>query len=185
MVYSLSLTADGAIPIHYKTYDGNRTDDTTHLEIWQTLCQLLDRSDFIYVVDSKLCARETLLQIDGQQGRFVTILPRARGEVGKFAAQCLANRIRWDFLWRQRCPRHKKQWDVFELAQGVFQMQEGFALYWYRSSQKCARDRQEREELIAAAMERLERLNNPKRRGRKTTVAFQKAADRIVSKFHA
>ena len=140
LVYSLSVTADGAIPIHYKTYDGNRTDDTTHLEIWQTLCQLLDRRDFIYVADSKLCVRETLLQIDGQQGRFVTILPRARGEVGKFAAQCLANRIRWDFLWRQRCPRHKKQWDVFELAQGVFQMQEGFALYWYRSSQKCARD---------------------------------------------
>ena len=185
LVYSLSVTADGAIPIHYKTYDGNRTDDTTHLEIWQTLCQLLDRSDFIYVADSKLCVRETLLQIDGQQGRFVTILPRTRGEVGKFAAQCLANRIRWDFLWRQRCPRHKKQWDVFELAQGVFQMQEGFALYWYRSSQKCARDHQEREELIAAAMERLERLNNPKRRGRKTTVALQKAADQIVSKFHA
>ena len=34
-------------------------------------------------------------------------------------------------------------------------------------------------------MERLERLNNPKRRGRKTTVALQKAADQIVSKFHA
>ena len=36
-VYSLSVSADGAIPIHYKAYDGNRTDDTTHFEIWQAL----------------------------------------------------------------------------------------------------------------------------------------------------
>ncbi len=185
LVYSLSVTADGAIPIHFKAYDGNRSDDTTHMETWQTLRRLLDKSDFIYVADSKLCVRETLLQIDGQQGRFVTILPRTRGEVGKFAADCLANRIRWAPLWRQRCPRHQKRWDVFELAQGFFQLQEGFALHWYRSSEKCARDHQEREELIAAAMERLERLNNPKRRGRKTAVALQKAADQIVSKFHA
>jgi len=185
LVYSLSVTADGAIPIHYKAYDGNRNDDTTHLETWQTLCHLLEKNDFIYVADSKLCVRETLLQIDGQQGRFVTILPRTRGEVGKFAAECLANRIRWTALWRQRCPRHQKRWEMFELAQGFFQMQEGFALHWYRSSEKCARDHQEREELIAAAMERLERLNNPLRRGRKTAVALQKAADQIVSKFHA
>jgi transposase len=185
LVYSLSVSADGAIPIHYKAYEGNRNDDTTHLETWQTLRRLLDKSDFIYVADSKLCVRETLLQIDAQQGRFVTILPRTRGEVGKFAAECLANRIRWAFLWRQRCPRHQKRWDVFELAQGFFQVQEGFALYWYRSSEKCNRDHQEREELIAAAMERLERLNNPMRRGRKTAPALQKSADQIVAKFHA
>ena len=185
LVYSLSVSADGAIPIHYKAYNGNRNDDTTHLETWQTLQRLLGRSDFVYVADSKLCVRETLLQIDEQQGRFVTIVPRTRGEVDRFADECLANRIRWTPLWRQRCPRHKKRWDVFELAQGFFQMQEGFALYWYRSSEKQARDHQEREELIAEAMGRLERLNNPNRRGRKTAAALQKAADMIVSKFHA
>ena len=76
MVYSLCVTSDGAVPIHYKAYDGNQTDDTTHWETWQALCRLLGKSDFIYVADSKLCVRETLLRIDGQQGRFVTILPR-------------------------------------------------------------------------------------------------------------
>ncbi len=185
LVYSLSISADGAIPIHYKAYDGNRSDDTTHLETWQTLCRLLGKNDFIYVADSKLCVSQTLLQIDGEQGRFVTIVPGTRGEVGQFAAQCLANQIRWAPLWRQRCPRHQKRWDVFELAQGFFQMQEGFALYWYRSSEKHTRDRQEREKLIAEAMGRLERLNNPKRRGRKTAVALKKAADLVISKFHA
>lgn len=185
LVYSLSVTADGAVPIHFKAYEGNRNDDTTHWETWQALRQLLGKSDFIYVADSKLCVHQTLLQIDEQKGRFVTILPRTRNEVGSFAADSLANQIRWSPLWRQRSPRHKKRWDVFELAQGFFQMQEGFTLHWYRSSEKRLRDHQEREELIAAAMERLERLNNPKRRGRKNAAALQKAADQVLAKYHA
>ncbi len=185
LVYSLCVTSDGAIPIHYKGYDGNQTDDTTHWETWQAVCRLLGKSDFIYVADSKLCVRETLLQIDGQHGRFVTILPRTRGEVGAFADDCLANRIRWAPLWRQRCPRHQGRWEVFELAQGFFQMQEGFALHWYRSSEKRRRDHQDREEQIAAALERLERLNNPHRRGRKDAPSLQKAADQVLAKHHA
>ena len=32
IVFSLSLTADGAVPIHFKAYSGNRTDDTTHIQ---------------------------------------------------------------------------------------------------------------------------------------------------------
>lgn len=185
LVYSLSVTADGAIPIHYKAYPGNRTDDTTHWETWQALRRLLGKSDFIYVADSKLCVRETLLQIDGQQGRFISILPRTRSEVGAFANDCRLNRVRWAPLWRQRCPRHKKRWEVFDLAQGFFQMQEGFGLHWYRSSEKRRRDHEEREEHLAAALERLTRLNNPNRRGRKNAAALQKAADQVLLKHHA
>jgi len=185
LVYSLSVSADGAIPIHYKAYDGNQTDDPTHWQTWQALCRLLGKSDFIYVADSKLCVHETLLQIDGQHGRFVTILPRTRCEVGAFADDCLANRIRWAPLWRHRCPRHKSRWDVFELAPGFFQMQEGFGLNWYRSSEKRRRDHDQREEHIAAALQRLEHLNNPKRRGRKNAPTLQKTANQVLAKHHA
>ena len=185
LVYRLSVTADGAIPIHYKAYDGNQTDDPTHWETWQALCRLLGKSDFIYVADSKLGVRETLLQIDGQQGRFVTILPRTRSEIGAFADDCLANRIRWAPLWRQRCPRQQGRWEIFELAQGFFQMQEGFGLHWFRSSEKRRRDHDDREEQIAAALERLERLNNPRRRGRKDAPSLPKAADQVLAKYHA
>ncbi len=34
LVFSLTISSDGAVPIHYKTYPGNRTDDTTHIETW-------------------------------------------------------------------------------------------------------------------------------------------------------
>jgi len=72
--------------------------------------------------------RETLLQIDGAHGRFVAILPDTRSEVGPFTEDCLANRVRWVPRWRRRCPRHNERFEVFELAQGFFQMQAGFAL---------------------------------------------------------
>lgn len=37
LVFSLSISSDGAVPVHYKTYSGNRTDDTTHIERWATV----------------------------------------------------------------------------------------------------------------------------------------------------
>lgn len=37
LVFSLSISSDGAVPVHYKTYSGNRTDDTTHIETWTTV----------------------------------------------------------------------------------------------------------------------------------------------------
>ncbi len=41
LVYSLCVTRDGAVPIHFKSYAGNRTDDTIQWETWnsiRTLC---------------------------------------------------------------------------------------------------------------------------------------------------
>ena len=64
LVYELSVTRDGAIPIHYKSHDGNRTDDTLHWDNWQSLRGIIGRSDFLYVADSKLCVAKTLLAID-------------------------------------------------------------------------------------------------------------------------
>jgi len=49
LVYSLSVTRDGAIAIHFKTYDGNQTDDTTPCETWQSLGGPLERSDFLHL----------------------------------------------------------------------------------------------------------------------------------------
>ena len=37
LVFSLTVSSDGAVPVHYKAYPGNRTDDTTHIETWNCL----------------------------------------------------------------------------------------------------------------------------------------------------
>ena len=49
IVFSLSLTADGAVPIHFKAYSGNRTDDTTNIQTWKQLRELAGVADFLYV----------------------------------------------------------------------------------------------------------------------------------------
>ena len=70
LVWDLTVTSDGAVPIHYKAYDGNRTDDTTHIETWNALRELKGNSDFIYVADSKLCVSDTMRYIDRKDGFF-------------------------------------------------------------------------------------------------------------------
>lgn len=180
LVYSLSVTRDGAVPIHYKAYDGNRTDDTTHWETWQGLRGLLGRSDFLYVADSKLCVAETMKRIDREQGFFVTIMPRTRAETEEFALEALGSRIRWEHIFQQRSARRRKI-DHFEVAQGLFQLREGFRVYWYRSSEKKVRDKQDREERISHARSRLRALNSATRRGPKTESAMKRAAEKILA----
>jgi len=47
VVYSLTISADGAIPLHCKAYSGNTTDDTTHIETWNTLWHIVGKPDFL------------------------------------------------------------------------------------------------------------------------------------------
>lgn len=181
LVYSVSVTRDGAIPIHFKSYDGNRTDDKTHWELWQSLRGLLGRSDFLYVADSKLCVADIMRKIDREQGFFVTILPRTRHEVAEFAKEAAASRVRWQSIHQQRVRKGKI--DHFEAAEGLFQMSEGYRIYWYRSSEKKARDKQDRDGRIAVARGQLLHLNNTKRRGPKSEAAMQKAVDKIIARY--
>lgn len=179
LVYSLCISRDGAIPIHFKSYDGNRTDDTTHWETWQSLRGILGRSDFLYVADSKLCVSESMKNIDREQGNFVTIVPKTRSEVAEFSLRARASQIRWTPVWKRKSSRRRKI-DHFEVADGLFQLREGFRVYWYRSSEKQLRDRQNREGRLDAARSKLLGLNNTKRRGPKSERALKKASDKIL-----
>ena len=55
-MFSLSLSADGAVPVHHKVYAGNRTDDTTHIETWNWIRKITPGPDFLYVADSNSVA---------------------------------------------------------------------------------------------------------------------------------
>ena len=184
LVYELSVTRDGAIPILFKAHDGNRTDDSLHWENWQMLRGLVGRSDFLYVADSKLCVSETMLQIDRNQGRFLTIVPRTRREVQDFQAKVEAALVRWDKVLAQRSSRRHGRIDLYEVASGIYRMQEGFRLYWFRSSEKARRDCNEREQKIASAMERLRALADPERKKKATTEPkLRKQADAILARY--
>lgn len=183
LIYSLSVSADGAVPVHYKAYAGNQSDDGTHWETWQCLRRLLQRCDFLYVADCKLCVSDTLLRLDKEGGRFITVLPRNRGEVGAFAQQAAACQVRWEPLWSRRSCRKYHRRETFDLAAGLYQMQEGFRIYWYRSSEKSHYDAQDRQDRIAAALQRLERLNQRRGRGPKTEPAIRRAAENMLAHY--
>ena len=185
LVFSLCVTADGAVPVHFKAYDGNQTDDGIHLETWNRLRTLLQHPGFIYVADCKLCTEKNLRTIDGERGFFVTVVPKNRSEVAAFTEAVVAGDVRWEEILRKRADRDKKVFDVIECAVGPYHLREGFILYWYRSSQKRKRDARDREERIARTIERLESLDLRRMRGPKTDAAIGKRIDEIIAQHGA
>jgi transposase len=185
LVYSLCVTNDGAVPVHFKAYDGNQTDDGIHLETWNRLRTLLQHPRFIYVADCKLCTEKNLRTIDGEHGLFVTVVPKTRSEVQTFADAVLAGDVRWEEILRKRADREEKAFDVIECAVGPYHLREGFTLYWYRSSQKKKRDARDRDERIERTMERLESLDLRRMRGPKTDTAIRTRVDQIIAQHGA
>jgi transposase len=185
LVYSLCITHDGAVPVHFKAYDGSQTDDGIHLESWNSLRTLLQRPDFIYVADCKLCTEKNLRTIDAEHGFFVTVVPKTRSEVAAFRDAVVAGDVRWEEILRKRADREEKAFDVIECAIGPYHLREGFLVHWYRSSQKKKRDETDRNERIDRAIERLEALDLKRMRGPKTDDAIRSRVDQILARHRA
>ena len=75
LVFSLTISSDGAVPVHYKTYPGNRTGDTTHIETWDAVREIAGTNNFTYVADCKVCTSKQLSYIVANGGRVIIIMP--------------------------------------------------------------------------------------------------------------
>ena len=95
LVYILTLSDDGGVPVHFRAASGNTTDDRTHVETWKLLCELVGRSDFLYVADSKLATAENMAYLHQHRGRFITVLPRTRGEDKAFRQSLREGKVSW------------------------------------------------------------------------------------------
>ncbi|GFP38218.1 hypothetical protein HKBW3S44_01898, partial [Candidatus Hakubella thermalkaliphila] len=80
LLFILTSTSDGAVPVQFRCEAGNENDSRTHEETWDALCRATGRNDFLYVADGKLCNEDAMGYIDRRKGRFVTVLPRTRIE---------------------------------------------------------------------------------------------------------
>jgi len=80
LLYILTVTEDGGVPIYFSSASGNVVDDQTHQQTWQLLRQLVGNSRFLYVADCKLATTENMNYIAQEHGRFVSVLPRTRKE---------------------------------------------------------------------------------------------------------
>lgn len=168
LVFGLSVTADGAVPLVHEIHSGNRTDDTLHRSNLDRLRQVLGSGDFIYVADSKLCTAKNLKHIVDHGGFFVTVMPRTRVEDRQFRARLRRASVRWRQMHLQPNGRRQNEPpDVYETTTEQPQTtQEGFRLIWIRSSQKAACDAETRGRALTAAKEDLVELDSRLNRGR-------------------
>ncbi len=185
LVFSLSVCADGAVPVHHKVYAGNRTDDTTHIETWTTVRKITSQPDFLYVADSKLCTDEQLSYIVAQGGRAITIVPETWAEVDEFKSTLRTTRKAKKEIWRRRQAGQEKHFEYFSVFVGKsFTRKRRYRIHWIYSSDKRQRDRQNREERLAKAEQALLELNaRLNTRNLKEKEAIEAAAKAIVEKY--
>jgi transposase len=184
LVFILTVAADGAVPMAYRLANGDTSDDPTHVPTWDGLVKVVGRRDFLYVADSKLCSGTAMRHIDGEGGRFVTVLPRTRSEDKWFRDWIQTNRPQWTEAVRlpgERIGDPDRVWSTFPAP---LPSAESYRLIWVHSTTKAARDahaRRSRIEAGAAAIEALNiKLAGPKSR-LKTRAAVDQAAAKALT----
>src|SRR5450759_1815083 len=179
LLFILTVSADGAVPIAYRVADGNTNDDVTHIPTWDELHALVGRADFLYVADSKLCSAQAMGHINSHGGRFVTVVPHGRREDTWFRDWAQTHAPAWAEAHRSpgaRLEDPDRIWRTFEApAPSV----DGYRVIWVHSSMKAANDAQTRAGRIEAGLAAVDavaaRLAGPKTR-LKTKVAAEAAA---------
>ncbi len=158
IVFGLNISADGNVPLSFELFDGNRTDDTTHIPNWDALREFLGESDFIYIADCKLCSQKNLDHIHEHGGIFITIVPKNRSDVKQFYEFLKTNPIEWQYAYETPNSRKKSETITFKTYEGM-PSKNGYRIIWVHSSAKEKQDKRRRENRIAKAQQQLTELS--------------------------
>jgi len=178
LLFVLTISADGAVPVAYRVHDGNTSDDTTHVPTWDELVALVGDPGFLYVADSKLCSKEAMGHIASHNGRFVTVIPHGRKEDRWFRDWAQSHAPTWAEAGRRAGARIGDPDEVWRTFEAPVPSTDGYRVVWVHSSAKAARDAASRAARIEAGLAAVEevqaRLQSPKTR-LKTKVAAEEA----------
>jgi len=190
LLYILTVTEDGGVPVYFTSASGNVNDDGTHIETWNLLCQLVGRPDFLYVADCKLASTENLDYVARRGGRFVTVLPASRREDSAFRHRLgmAATAPLWRPLYEVTETRQDAEGREFtKLVDRVsvwadeWTTHEGYRLLWYHRTRKAECDRDQRQRRTERALVELEalrdRLAGPRPRFHERTQVDQAVAE--------
>jgi transposase len=183
LLWILTISSDGAVPVHFKVDHGNVEDSTTHLETWNVLRRLVGSPNFLYVADCKLCTSENLRSIDGQHGSFITILPGNRLENDRFREWLATHDAPWQDIARFERPGHSDP-DIIRALDSPLPETNGFRLIWFYSSHKCRRDAEKRQKAILRALQEMEKLEEKLQKPRcriKTARTLRKIVDALLA----
>ena len=178
LLYILTVTSDGNVPIYFSSDSGNTVDDGTHIGTWDLLRELIGHADFLYVADCKLASSENLSHIATRGGRFVTVLPRGRSEDVAFRhrLRTAPAALTWTLLYALANDHGHIVDELFVCGDDHIHS-EGYRLLWYRSTRKAEQDKSRRARSIQRGAEALgdlrERLRSPRTRFRERSKVEQ------------
>jgi transposase len=171
LLYILTVSDDGGVPVYFQTASGNVVDDQTHQATWRVLADLVQRTDFVYVADCKLATTENMNEIARQGGRFITVLPATRKEDTLFRRRLVTQpaTIRWREVHRVSHDDGSLR-DVFRVCTDEQVSKEGYRLLWFHSRGKVEADGAVRTRRLQRAIRELTdlrgRLHGPRTRFR-------------------
>ncbi len=183
LLYILTISEDGGVPVYFTTASGNQTDDRTHIETWDLLHQLVGRPEFLYVADCKLASSENLAHIATRGGRFVTVMPRTHKEDELFRARLRQSPagVVWQPLY-DVLDNDGQLLDRFSACEEQTSS-DGYRLLWYHSTRKAQLDTLARNRRLQRAWSELAdlqaRLTGPRTRFRQR-VKVEQAVARIL-----
>ena len=159
IVFGLNITADGNVPLTFELFDGNRTDDTTHIPNWNALREFLGKENFLYIADCKVCSEKNLNHIHEHRGLFISIVPKNRSEVKAFYEFLKTNSIEWQDAYKTPSSRNKSDIVIYKTYEGD-RSKNGYRIIWVHSSAKELQDKNRRENRIAKAEVQLKELSS-------------------------
>lgn len=161
LLFILTTSRDGGVPVQFRCSDGNQNDAPTHQETWDALCKVAGRTDFLYVADSKLCSRDAMDHIHGGKGRFVCVMPRNRLEDAEFRKWIQTHEPEWTLVWDRPHPRREEgPRDRWRVVRASLPSREGWPVVWVHSYLMALGQEQTRRENLAKAQESLAALNS-------------------------
>src|ERR1035437_8551761 len=179
LLFILTISADGAVPIAYRVADANTPDDAGHIPTWDQLHALVGSPGFLYVADSKLCPKQAMGHIACHGGRFVTVVPHGRREDTWFRNWAQTHAPAWQEARHLPGSRLGGPDRVWRTLARPAPSGAGYRVIWVHSSTKAARDGAARAARIEAGLAAIDavatRLTSPQTRI-KTRVAAEEAA---------
>ncbi len=151
LIYLLTVSADGYVPITYRLADGNTPEDPTHIATWESCCVLAGTTMFLYVADAKLCSRSAMGHIDKHHGRFLCVMPATRAEAGEFCRFIARNTPEWTEVARRPGKRKDDPDEVIYSTPAPSPSVEGYRICWFYSTTKELDDAAKRGRSIEAA----------------------------------
>ena len=184
LLFILTVSEDGGVPLHFRAESGNVTDDQTHRDTWDLLCQLTGRRDFLYVADCKLATSENMAYLHQRQGRFITVLPRTRAEDAAFRGLVEKGQVTWRPLGKKTDDQGEIV-DCYKISDQPATTAEGYRLVWYHSQRKAELDAVARSGRIERALKQLaalrEKLRSPRTRYRQEPKVAEAVAEILRS----